>query len=198
VASNGGIKGLVTIFGGPGFVGRHAVRALAKDQFRIRAGSRRPDLAGYLQPMGNVGQIQPVQANLRFPDSVRRAVEDEFGYVRVRGEISGYRGPHSSGHAYFALKDDRARIDAVIWKGTFSRLRFRPEEGMEVIATGKVTTFPGSSKYQIVIETMEPAGAGDNVSPTTSGPSAWPKAITKLTAAISFPDTSSIMIFARI
>ncbi|NNH57891.1 MULTISPECIES: exodeoxyribonuclease VII large subunit [Rhizobium] len=92
--------------------------------------------------------------------SIKRTVETAFDQVRVRGEISGYRGPHSSGHAYFALKDDRARIDAVIWKGTFSRLKFRPEEGMEVIATGKVTTFPGSSKYQIVIETLEPAGAG--------------------------------------
>jgi exodeoxyribonuclease VII large subunit len=92
--------------------------------------------------------------------SIKRTVENAFDQVRVRGEISGYRGPHSSGHAYFALKDDRARIDAVIWKGTFSKLKFRPEEGMEVIATGKVTTFPGSSKYQIVIETLEPAGAG--------------------------------------
>ena len=92
--------------------------------------------------------------------ALKRTVEEAFGYVRVRGEISGYRGPHSSGHAYFSLKDDKARIDAVIWKGTMSRLKFRPEEGMEVIATGKVTTFPGSSKYQIVIETLEPAGAG--------------------------------------
>ncbi|MFN6985536.1 MAG: exodeoxyribonuclease VII large subunit, partial [Rhizobium oryzihabitans] len=92
--------------------------------------------------------------------SIKRTVETAFDQVRVRGEISGYRGPHSSGHAYFSLKDDRARIDAVIWKGTFSRLKFRPEEGMEVIATGKVTTFPGSSKYQIVIESLEPAGAG--------------------------------------
>lgn len=92
--------------------------------------------------------------------SIKRTVENAFDHVRVRGEISGYRGPHSSGHAYFSLKDDRARIDAVVWKGTFSRLRFRPEEGMEVIATGKVTTFPGSSKYQIVIENLEPAGAG--------------------------------------
>ena len=78
----------------------------------------------------------------------------------MRGEISGYRGPHSSGHAYFALKDDRARLEAVIWKTTMARLRFRPEEGMEVIATGKLTTYPGSSKYQIVIENLEPAGAG--------------------------------------
>src|SRR3954466_1340152 len=78
--------------------------------------------------------------------SIKRTVETAFDHVRVRGEISGYRGQHSSGHAYFCLKDDRARIDAVIWKGTFPRIRFRPEEGMEVIATGKVTTFPGSSK----------------------------------------------------
>ncbi|MCB1446795.1 MAG: exodeoxyribonuclease VII large subunit [Rhizobiaceae bacterium] len=92
--------------------------------------------------------------------SIKRTVESAFDQVRVRGEISGYRGPHSSGHAYFALKDDRARLEAVIWKGTFSRLRTRPEEGMEVIATGKITTFPGSSKYQIVIESLEPAGVG--------------------------------------
>ncbi|RWX76716.1 exodeoxyribonuclease VII large subunit [Neorhizobium lilium] len=92
--------------------------------------------------------------------SIKRTVETAFDHVRVRGEISGYRGQHSSGHAYFSLKDDRARIDAVIWKGTFPRIKFRPEEGMEVIATGKITTFPGSSKYQIVIENLEPAGAG--------------------------------------
>ena len=92
--------------------------------------------------------------------AVKRAVEDEFGFVRVRGEISGYRGPHSSGHAYFTLKDDGASIDAVVWKTSMFRLRFKPEEGMEVIATGKLTTFPKSSKYQIVIEQLEPAGAG--------------------------------------
>jgi exodeoxyribonuclease VII large subunit len=92
--------------------------------------------------------------------ALKRTVEDQFGHVRVRGEISGYRGPHSSGHAYFALKDDRARLDAVVWKGTFSRLKFRPEEGMEVIATGKLTTYPGKSNYQIVIDNLEPAGAG--------------------------------------
>jgi exodeoxyribonuclease VII large subunit len=92
--------------------------------------------------------------------AVKRLVEDSFGNVRVRGEISGYRGPHSSGHAYFGLKDANAKIDAVIWKGAMAKLRFRPEEGMEVIATGKLTTFPGSSKYQIVIDSIEPAGAG--------------------------------------
>jgi exodeoxyribonuclease VII large subunit len=92
--------------------------------------------------------------------ALKRVVEDAFGNVRVRGEISGYRGPHSSGHAYFALKDDRARIEAVVWKGTMARLKFRPEEGMEVIASGRLTTYPGSSKYQIVIDSLEPAGAG--------------------------------------
>ncbi|MBN9335492.1 exodeoxyribonuclease VII large subunit [Devosia sp.] len=92
--------------------------------------------------------------------AVKRTVEDEFGHVRVRGEISGFRGQHSSGHAYFTLKDDAASIDAVIWKGNFARLAFRPEEGLEVIATGRLTTFPRSSKYQIVIEQIEPAGAG--------------------------------------
>jgi len=92
--------------------------------------------------------------------ALKRTVEDQFGNVRVRGEISGYRGQHSSGHAYFALKDDRAKLDAVVWKGTFSRLKVRPEEGMEVIATGKLTTYPGKSNYQIVIDNIEPAGAG--------------------------------------
>ncbi|TBW37197.1 exodeoxyribonuclease VII large subunit [Siculibacillus lacustris] len=92
--------------------------------------------------------------------AVKRSIEDGFGHVRLRGEISGYRGPHSSGHAYFSLKDDGARIDAVVWRGSFGKLRFKPEEGMEVIATGRLTTFPGSSKYQIVIEALEPAGVG--------------------------------------
>ena len=92
--------------------------------------------------------------------ALKRTVEETFGHVRVRGEITGYRGPHSSGHCYFGLKDDKARIDAVVWRGAFQKLRFKPEEGMEVIATGKLTTYPGSSKYQIVIEHLEPAGVG--------------------------------------
>ncbi|MGQ0457841.1 MAG: exodeoxyribonuclease VII large subunit [Hyphomicrobium sp.] len=92
--------------------------------------------------------------------AIKRALEDGFGYVRLKGEVSGYRGPHASGHCYFSLKDEKAKIEAVIWKGVFGRLRFKPEEGMEVIAQGKITTFPGSSKYQIMIEALEPAGAG--------------------------------------
>ena len=92
--------------------------------------------------------------------AIKRALEDGFGFVRLKGEISGYRGPHASGHCYFSLKDDKAKIEAVVWRGTFQRLRFKPEEGMEVIAQGRITTYPGSSKYQIVIESLEPAGVG--------------------------------------
>lgn len=91
---------------------------------------------------------------------LKRTVEETFGHVRVRGEISGYRGPHSSGHCYFSLKDDKARLEAVIWRGVVSRLKFLPEEGLEMIASGKLTTYPGSSKYQIIIDNLEPAGAG--------------------------------------
>jgi len=92
--------------------------------------------------------------------ALRRTVEDAFGYVRVRGEISGYRGPHSSGHCYFALKDEGAKIEAVVWRTAFARMRIKPEEGLEVFATGRLTTYPGKSQYQIVIETLEPAGLG--------------------------------------
>ncbi len=92
--------------------------------------------------------------------ALKRTVEETFGHVRVRGEITGFRGVHSSGHSYFALKDENARLEAVIWKGVYSKLRFKPAEGLEVIATGKLTTYPGSSKYQIVIEQLEPAGIG--------------------------------------
>src|SRR5215213_1734618 len=92
--------------------------------------------------------------------ALKRTLEDAFGYVRLRAEISGYRGPHGSGHAYFGLKDEGACIDAVIWKTTFNRLRLKPQEGLEVVVTGRITTFPGKSKYQIVIDTLEPAGVG--------------------------------------
>lgn len=79
---------LVTVFGGSGFIGRHAVRALARDGWRVRAAVRRPDLAGHLQPMGAVGQIHAVQANLRYPDSVRRAVEGAEAVVNLVGILA--------------------------------------------------------------------------------------------------------------
>ena len=92
--------------------------------------------------------------------ALKRTVEDEYGYVRVRGEISGFKGPHSSGHCYFALKDEGARLEAVIWRTTYARMRVKPEEGLEVVVTGRLTTYPGRSSYQIVIENLEPAGIG--------------------------------------
>jgi exodeoxyribonuclease VII large subunit len=92
--------------------------------------------------------------------ALKRTVEDAYGFVRVRGEISGFRGASPSGHCYFRLKDDKAVLEAVIWKGTFGRMRVKPEEGLDVIASGRLTTFPGSSKYQIVIDALEPAGIG--------------------------------------
>ena len=92
--------------------------------------------------------------------ALKRTVEDAYPYVRVRGEISGFRGPHSSGHAYFALKDEGARIDAVVWRTAYARMRIKPEEGLEVIATGRLTTYPGRSTYQLVIESLEPSGVG--------------------------------------
>ncbi len=91
---------------------------------------------------------------------VKRMVEETFGYVRVRGEISKASVNAGSGHCYLSLKDERAVLDAVCWKGTMSKLTHRPEAGMEVIATGKLTTYPGSSKYQLVIDALEPAGVG--------------------------------------
>src|SRR6187455_3691222 len=92
--------------------------------------------------------------------ALRRTVEDAYGYVRVRGEVSGFKGASPSGHVYFRLKDDKSVLEAVIWKGTFGRMRVRPEEGLDVIVSGKLTTFAGSSKYQIVIDSLEPAGIG--------------------------------------
>ena len=92
--------------------------------------------------------------------ALRRTVEDAYGLVKLRGEISGFKGQHSSGHCYFTLKDERACIEAVIWRSTYQRLKFKPDEGLEVIARGRVTTYPDRSKYQIVIDELEPAGIG--------------------------------------
>lgn len=90
---------------------------------------------------------------------LKRTIEDGFGFVRVRGEISQPK-KHSSGHCYLRLKDDTAVIEAVCWRGTVSKLAIRPEEGLEVIVTGRMTTYPGRSQYQLIIESMELAGEG--------------------------------------
>ena len=90
---------------------------------------------------------------------MKRTVEDRFGHVRLRGELSGVKRA-ASGHLYCALKDDKAVLDGVMWRGNAQRLAFAPEDGLEVIATGKLTTYAGRSKYQIVIDSLEIAGEG--------------------------------------
>ncbi|MFV1918982.1 exodeoxyribonuclease VII large subunit [Sphingomonas sp. MJ1 (PH-R8)] len=90
---------------------------------------------------------------------LKRMVEGEFGHVRLRGEISGYKRA-ASGHVYLCLKDESAVIDGVIWRGAAAALPFQAQDGIEVVATGKLTTYPGRSKYQIVIDRMELAGEG--------------------------------------
>ena len=117
---------------------------------------RSANLPAMPEPQANIAEFTVSELSA----ALKRTVEDAYGYVRVRGEISGYRGPHGSGHVYFALKDEGAKIDAVIWKGTFARMRLKPEEGLEVIVSGRLTTYPNRSSYQIIIETLEPAGVG--------------------------------------
>ena len=106
-------------------------------------------------PQGN----QPEYTVSELSGAVKRVIEGEFGLVRVRGEVGRVSRP-ASGHLYFDLKDDRSVIAAISWKGQVARMQVRPEEGMEVIATGRMTTFPGQSKYQLIVEDVAPAGAG--------------------------------------
>ncbi len=115
-----------------------------------------PETGEIREPNSNLGEFTVTEIS----HALKRSIEDRFGHVRVRGEISGFRGAHSSGHCYFSLKDEGAKIDAVIWRGSFSRLRAKLQEGLEVIATGKLTSYPGKSSYQIIIENVEPAGVG--------------------------------------
>ena len=106
-------------------------------------------------PPGN----QPEYTVSELSGAVKRVIEGEFGLVRVRGEVGRVSRP-ASGHLYFDLKDDRSVIAAISWKGQVARMQVRPEEGMEVIATGRMTTFPGQSKYQLIVDDVAPAGAG--------------------------------------
>jgi len=105
------------------------------------------------------GDNAPALSVTELSMSLKRTIETSYGRVRVRGEISGFKR-HASGHCYFSLKDEGACMDAVVWRSSAQALAFRPEDGAEVIATGKLTTYPGRSKYQIVIERMELAGEG--------------------------------------
>jgi exodeoxyribonuclease VII large subunit len=106
-------------------------------------------------PQGN----QPEYTVSELSGAVKRVIEGEFGLVRVRGEVGRVSRP-ASGHLYFDLKDDRSVIAAISWKGQVARMQVRPEEGMEVVATGRMTTFPGQSKYQLIVDDVAPAGAG--------------------------------------
>ena len=115
----------------------------------------RPGLLAKVSPTDN---SQPLTVS-ELSGALKRTVESAFGLVRVRGEISGWKR-HASGHCYFTLKDDNACIDAVIWRGQAAGLAFQPADGLEVIGTGKLTTYAGRSKYQIVVDRLEAAGEG--------------------------------------
>lgn len=102
---------------------------------------------------------QPEFTVSELSSQIKMAMEGAFPFVRVRGEISGFkRAP--SGHLYLNLKDENANLSAVCWKGNSAKFKFQPEDGLEVIASGSITTFAGQSKYQLIIDNMEPAGAG--------------------------------------
>ena len=107
------------------------------------------------QPAGNLHEFSVSE----LAGSLKRTVEDAFGHVRFRGEL-GRVVVAKSGHVYFDIKDERAVIASIAWKGTAARFRFRPEEGLEVVIEGKLSTYPGRSQYQLIVESMEPAGAG--------------------------------------
>lgn len=97
------------------------------------------------------GENAPEFSVSELSGAIKRMIEGEFSHVRIKGEIGRVSFPRS-GHVYLDLKDDRSVIAAVMWKGVASRIATRPEEGMEVVATGRLTTFPGQSKYQLVVE----------------------------------------------
>src|SRR6266566_2347073 len=115
--------------------------------------------------MNDLPLAQPLASNLpeytvsELSLALKRSIEESFAHVRVRGEISGFKRV-GSGHCYFALKDAEAVLDAVCWRQTAIRLPLKPEDGMEVVCTGRLTTYPGRSKYQITIDTIELAGVG--------------------------------------
>jgi len=116
-----------------------------------------PDSAGAPQTQGDDNARPYSVSELAF--ALKRTLEDTYGHVRLRGELSKITR-HASGHVYLTLKDERSAIDGVVWKGQVRSLACQPQQGLEVIVTGRITTYPASSKYQIVIEAMEPAGVG--------------------------------------
>ena len=118
-----------------------------------------PENAGGLVAREQAGDNAAPLSITEISNLLKRTVEDRFGHVRLRGELSGVKRA-ASGHMYCALKDENAVIDGVMWRGNTAHLNFAPEDGLEVVASGKLTTFPGRSKYQIVIDRLELAGEG--------------------------------------
>src|SRR5258707_8769169 len=111
------------------------------------------------EPGPGPGSNLPEYTVSELSQALKRSIEDGFGQVRVRGEISGFKRV-GSGHCYFALKDADAVLDAVCWRMTAIRLAVKPEDGMEVVCSGRLTTYPGRSKYQLIVDTVELAGVG--------------------------------------
>jgi exodeoxyribonuclease VII large subunit len=110
--------------------------------------------------MTDAARINVVELTVsELSNALKRTIEDGFGYVRVRGELGNVKY-HTSGHVYLDLKDDKACLAGIIWRTTSPRIKIKLEAGLEVVVTGRITTYPGQSKYQIVIETLEPAGVG--------------------------------------
>ena len=107
------------------------------------------------QAVGNVHEYTVSELST----AVKKAVEENFSFVRVRGEL-GRVMRAGSGHVYLDLKDDNAVISGVMWKGMAARLAIAPEQGMEVVASGRMSTFPRQSRYQLIIDSLEPAGVG--------------------------------------
>ena len=105
------------------------------------------------------GLNEPEFSVTEISGAIKRGIESGFSHVRIRGEVGRVSMPRS-GHIYLDLKDDRSVISAVVWKGVAGRLATRPDAGLEVVATGRITTFGGQSKYQLVIEDLKPAGVG--------------------------------------
>ncbi|PQA87080.1 exodeoxyribonuclease VII large subunit [Hyphococcus luteus] len=106
----------------------------------------------------NIGNLREYTVS-ELSGAVKRTIEDTFGLVRVKGEL-GRVTRAASGHVYLDLKDEKAVISGVMWKGMAARLAIKPEQGMEVVATGRMSTFPGQSRYQLIIDSLEPAGVG--------------------------------------
>src|SRR5687767_9438071 len=132
---------------------------MAEDSPAQNSPARDTRVDGGLLATETPGDNAPALSVSELSSALKRTIEGAFDHVRVRGEISGFKR-HGSGHCYFTLKDDAACIDAVIWRGQAGALRFAPEDGIEVIATGRLTTYPARSRYQIVVERLELAGQG--------------------------------------